>query len=76
MTLTEPVELKWYTILHHGFAPGTHSGTSASEPGGDSGYKLAEYLLVSLFMTLNSILGACLELVFMPVHHWLRNTSL
>ena len=32
---------------------GTHSETSASKLRGDSGYTLAEYLLVSVFMTLN-----------------------
>ena len=50
---TEPVELKWYTVLHHGLASGTDSETSASEPRGDSRYTLAEYLLVSVFLTLN-----------------------
>ena len=52
---TKSVELKWYTVLHHGSASGTHSETCASEPRGDSGYTLAKYLLVSVFMILSSI---------------------
>ena len=63
MVFTEPVELKWYTVLRYGLASGTHSDTSAFEPRGDSGYMPAEYLLVSVFMTLNSIPEACLVLV-------------
>ena len=62
MVFTEPVELKWYTVLRYGLASGTHSDTSAFEPRGDSGYMPAEYLLVSVFMTLNSIPEACLVL--------------
>ncbi|CAH3165015.1 unnamed protein product, partial [Porites evermanni] len=51
---TEPVELKCYTVSHYGLASGTHSETSASEPRVDSGYTLAEYLLVSVLTSIQS----------------------
>ena len=69
---TEPVELKWYTVLHHGLASGTHSETSASEPRGDSGYTLAEYLLVCLYDPQFNP-GGLSGVGFMSVHHWLQN---
>ena len=50
-------------LPNHGLTPSTDSKSGASEPWGDRMNAEDEDLLVSIFMTLNPILEACLEWV-------------